>query len=217
MDAGMLTGAIYVDMSKAFDTVGHAGIINKLPDYGITGKPQEWIINYLFNRSQQVTFRNTLSRPEPTVCGVPQGSILGPLSFVLYNDDITTSLRQAKIVKYANDTVIFYSNKDAEVMQTVLNNEFSFMTNWLRYNELIVNTKRGKTDVTFFRTNKRSCKLRNPPLKIVNNFETINYTKSFKYLGLILNETLNMSEHMRATMKKAISRVNLLRRNSTTH
>ena len=102
-------------------------------------------------------------------------------------------------------------------MQTVLNNEFSFMTNWLRYNELIVNTKRGKTDVTFFRTNKRLCKLSNPPLKIVNNFETINYTKSFKYLGLILNETLNMSEHMRATMKKAISRVNLLRRNSTTH
>ena len=63
----MLTGAIYVDMSKAFDIVGHAGIINKLPDYGITGMPQEWIINYLFNRSQQVTFQSTLSRPEPTV------------------------------------------------------------------------------------------------------------------------------------------------------
>ena len=71
MDAGMLIGAIYVDMSKAFDTVGHAGIISKLPDYGIMGMPQEWIINYLFNRSQQVTFHNTLSRPEPTVCGVP--------------------------------------------------------------------------------------------------------------------------------------------------
>ena len=84
--------------------------------------PQEWIINYLFNRSQQVTFQNTLSRPEPTVCGVPQGSILGPLLFVLYIDDITTSLHQAKIVKYADDTVIFYSNKDAEVIQTVLNN-----------------------------------------------------------------------------------------------
>ena len=71
MDAGMLTGAVYVDMSKAFDTVGHAGIINKLPDYGITAMLQEWIINYLFNRSQQMTFQNKLFRPEPTVCGVP--------------------------------------------------------------------------------------------------------------------------------------------------
>ena len=135
MDAGMLTGTIYVDMNKAFDTARHAGIINKLPDYGITGMPQEWIINYLFNRSQQVTFQNILSRPEPTVCGVLQGSILGPVLFILHIDDISTSLDQAKVVKYADDTVIFYSNKDAEVIQTFLNNEFSSVTNWLRNNE----------------------------------------------------------------------------------
>ena len=110
--------------------------------------PQEWIINYLFNRSQQVTLQNTLFRPEPTVCGVPQGSILGPLLFVLYIDDITTSLHQAKIVKYANDTVIFYSNKDGEGIQTNLNNEFSSIKNWLRNKELIINnTKRGKTEM----------------------------------------------------------------------
>ena len=122
--------------------------------------------------------------------------------FVLYIDDTTTSLHQAKIVKYANETVIFYSNKDAEVIQAVVNNEFFSMTNWLRNNELIINTKRGKTEVTFFGTRKRLRKLNNPPLKIVNNFETINYTKSYKYLGLILNETLNMSEHMKVTKKK---------------
>ena len=149
MDAGMLTSAIYVNMSKGFDSVRHGGITNKIPDYGIIGMPQEWIINYLFNRSQQVTFQNTLSRPEPTVCGVPQGSILGPLLFVLYIDDIATSLHQTKIVKYADDMVIFYSNKYAEVIQTVLNNEFFSMTNWLRNNELIINTKQGKTSNTF--------------------------------------------------------------------
>ena len=80
VDAGMLTGAIYADMSKAIDTVGHAGIISKLHDYGITSMPQEWIINDLFNRSQQVTFQNTLSRPEPTVCGINTGINTGTLA-----------------------------------------------------------------------------------------------------------------------------------------
>ena len=121
-------------------------------------------------------------------------------------------LKLGPIVKYADDTAIFYSNKDAEVIQTVLNNEFSSMTNWLRNNELIINTKRGKTEVILFGTSKRLCKLNNPRLKIVNSFETINYTKSYKYLGLILNQTLNMSEHKKVTMKKARSIVNLLRR-----
>ena len=83
MDAGMLTGAIYVDMSKVFDIVGHPGIINKLPDYDITGMPQEWIINYLFNQSQQVTFQNTLSRPEPTIYGVPRNHYWDPC-YLLY-------------------------------------------------------------------------------------------------------------------------------------
>ena len=121
-------------------------------------------------------------------------------------------LKLGPIVKYADDTAVFYSNKDAEVIQTVLNNEFSSMKNWLRNNELIINTKRGKTEVILFGTSKRLCKLNNPRLKIVNSFETINYTKSYKYLGLILNQTLNMSEHKKVTMKKARSIVNLLRR-----
>ena len=125
--------------------------------------------------------------------------------FLLYIDDITTSLHQAKIVKYADDTVIFYSNKDGEGIQTNLNNEFSSITNWLRKKELIINnTKRGKTEITLFGTSKCLCKLNSPPLKIMNNFQTINYTKSYKYLGLILNETLNMSEHMKVTKKKAL-------------
>ena len=100
---------------------------------------------------------------------------MGPLLFVLYIDDITKSLYQAKIVKYADDTVIFYANKDPEVIETVVNNEFYSMANWLRNNELIINTKQGKTEVILFGSSKRLCKLKNPPLKIMNNFEAINF------------------------------------------
>ena len=86
------------------------------------------------------------------------------------------------------------------------------MNKYLKNELLLINTKRGKSEVTLFGTSKRLCKLNNLPLKIVNNFETINYTKSYKYLGLMLNEKLNMSEYMKVTMKKARSRVSLFRR-----
>jgi len=71
MDKGMLTGAIYIDLSKAFDTISHASIIEKLPDFGITGTPQSWFSSYLFGRFQQVSYDGTLSSREPLFCGVP--------------------------------------------------------------------------------------------------------------------------------------------------
>ena len=77
-DAGMLTGAIYIDLSKAFDTISHSSIIEKLPDFGITGMPKQWIGSYLFGRCQQVSSNGRQSSRELLFCGVPQGSILGP-------------------------------------------------------------------------------------------------------------------------------------------
>ena len=81
MDNGMITGAIYVDLSKAFDTISHASIVEKLPDFGITGLPQQWFCSYLFGRHQQVSYHQTISSPEPIFCGVPQGSIPGTFTF----------------------------------------------------------------------------------------------------------------------------------------
>jgi len=84
MDQGMLTGAVYVDLSEAFDTISHASIIEKLPYYGITALPQKWFSSYLFGRYHQVTYQQTLSSAEPIFSGVPQCSILGPLLFLLH-------------------------------------------------------------------------------------------------------------------------------------
>lgn len=213
MDNGLLTGAIFIDLSKAFDTVGHAGIINKRPDYGITGLPLEWITNYLFSRHQHVYYNKVLSEGEPIICGVPQGSILGPLLFILYINDITTALHHAEIIKYADDTVIFFSDKDPTRIDSVLNNEFVSLKKWFEENELIINTKPGKTEAMMFGTSKRLSKLDNQPLlSILNNFETLHYTKAYKYLGLLLNETLNMSDHMKTVLKKVTSRITLLKK-----
>ena len=209
MDEGKLTGAVYVDLSKAFDTIGHNAIIQKLPKFGITGIPQKWFCSYLFGRYQHVSYQNTLSTAEPIYCGVPQGSILGPLLFLLHFNDAANVLTKCKIVKYADDTVLFYSHKDSKEIESVLNCDFNYLCHWLEENELIINCKKGKSEVMLFGTIQRLKK--SPPLKIERNNCTINDTQQYKYLGLNVNPTLNMSKHVEFSLKKAVSRINLLK------
>ena len=155
MDTGLLTGAIYIDLSKAFDTISHSTLIDKLPDFGITGITKEWCTNYLFGRHQRVNYNDQFSAQEPLLCGVPQGSILGPLLFLLHFNDLGSVLSQCKIIKYADDTVIFFSHKDLKTIELVLNEEFENVSRWLESNELIINKKKGKTEIMVFGTSKR--------------------------------------------------------------
>ena len=135
MDEGKLRGAIYVDLSKAFDTIGQNAIIQKLPKFGTTGIPQKWFCSYLFGRYQHVSYQNILSTAEPIYCGVPQGSILGPLRFLLhFNDATNVLLTKCKIVKYADDTVLFYSHKNSKEIESVLNCDFNYLCHWLEEN-----------------------------------------------------------------------------------
>ena len=212
MDSGLFTGAIYIDLSKAFDTISHSTLIDKLPDFGITGISQDWFSNYLFGRYQLVTYKGQQSSLEPIFCGVPQGSILGPLLFLLHFNDVTTALSNCQIVKYADDTVIFYSHKDIEKIEQVLNEELSHITKWLQENELIVNTKKGKTEVMIFGTGRRLKNIADQPIEIKHQETILNQTNTYKYLGLTLNCTLNMSEHVQTSLKRAASRVNLLKK-----
>jgi hypothetical protein len=212
MDRGLFTGAIYIDLSKAFDTISHSTLIDKLPDFGITGIAQVWFSNYLFGRHQLVTYKGQLSSFEPIFGGFPQGSILGPLLFLLHFNDVTTALSKSQIVKYADDTVLFYSHKDIGKIEQVLNEEFSYVTKWLQENELIVNTKKGKTEMMVFGTSRRLKNIADQPIEIRHQETILNQTNTYKYLGLTLNCTLNMSVHVQTSLKKAASRVSLLKR-----
>ena len=137
MNDGKLTGAVFVDLSKAFDTISHAVLLSKLPQYGVTSNELEWFSDYLFNRNQVVCFENTFSDQQPVYSGVPQGSVLGPLLFLIH-------LKHSQVIKFADDTVIYVSGKDATLIQSKLSDDMNIISNWLDSNDLIMNLKQGK-------------------------------------------------------------------------
>ena len=189
----MLTGVIFLDLSKAFDTVSHSYLLSKLPSYGITGNELTWFESYLFNRKLHVSYDSCLSNDFPVYRGVPQGSILGPTLFLLHLDDIDNCLRHCKILKYADDTVIYTTSKDKNVIQKQLNADISEIYNWLTNNDLSLNLKKGKTETMIFGTSSR---VKNAsPLNITINGTTLNQTTSYKYLGVNLDSTLRMNKN----------------------
>ena len=105
------TVGVFLDMSKAFDTIDHNILMKKLYHCGIRGVPNEWIENYLSNRKQYVTINSTNSNMLNIVCGVPQGSILGPLLFLIYINDIQRSSNILNFIQFADDTSIFFTHK----------------------------------------------------------------------------------------------------------
>lgn len=114
-----------------------------------------WFIDYLFIHKQIVHFNGVLSEPNSINAGVPQGSILGPLLFLIFFDDVHIPHRHCKIITYADDTVIFTSSSDIDVIQSNLSQDLDNLSYWFRDNELFFHLKRGKSEVMLFGTGKR--------------------------------------------------------------
>ena len=110
VDNGNLVGACFIDLQKAFDTISHNNLISKLERYDVKDRDLDWFKSFLFNWQIRVYQNGGLSEEKPVYTGVPQGSVLGPLLFVLFFNDISSHLKYSKIVKYADDTVIFCEN-----------------------------------------------------------------------------------------------------------
>ena len=212
MDNGKLTGAVFIDLSKAFDTISHAGLLNKLPEYGIKSTELEWLTDYLFNRKQFVLFDDKISSEQPVYSGVPQGSILGPLLFLIHFNDIATHIKNSRIIKYADDTVIYFSHKDVLVIQNKLSEDCNLISRWLDSNDLIINLKPGKTETMLFGTAKRLCTVKDHNFEVKIKNRIINNTILYKYLGVKLDITLNLGINFNEMYRKASGRLRLLYR-----
>ena len=146
VDEGKLVGAVFIDLTKAFDTISHSKLLEKLPRYGISRIEPEWFKDYLFNRSASVSYDGHLSKSNEILTGVLQGSTIGPLLFLIFFNDITDVFENSKIIKYADDTVLHVDDKDLDNIQIKLNKDIDAVADWLDENELIINLKKGKTD-----------------------------------------------------------------------
>ena len=209
MDKGQVTGSIFIDLSKAFDTLSHAQIIESLTKYGVTEVEKELFIDYLFNRKQMVCFNREVSTYQHVNCGVPQGSILGPLLFLIVFNNIESTLSHCKIITYADDTVIYTSAKTTEVVEKLLQSDFKSLADWLKMNDLVINLKKGKTECILFGTCQR---IINKTLNITHHHHTVSFATTYKYLGVHLDQTLSLCSHLEKTYKKASGRLYLLKR-----
>ena len=154
-DEGKLTGAVFLDLSKAFDTLGHDRLILKLKSYGVEGMALKWFTEYLFHRKLVVKIGQELSTPSSLECGVPQGSILGPLLFLIYFNDLGDCLLNCNLLQYADDTVIYVSSKNITDIENRLNEDMTAINHYRETNEHIINLKKGKTECVLFGTAKR--------------------------------------------------------------
>ena len=138
------TVGVFNDLKKAFDTINHDILLTKMNNYGVRGLPLEWLRSYVHNRSQYVSYNNSESSYLPIRCGVPQGSILGPLLFIIYINDLRNVSDVLKIFLFADDTSIFYSNKDMEKVENVLTKNIKHLYVWFKINKLSLNLAKTK-------------------------------------------------------------------------
>lgn len=206
---GELVGAVFLDLSRAFDTINHATLLRHLKSYGISGKELEWFEDYLFGRTQVVDIDSAYSNCQPLYTGVPQGTILGPLLFIIFFNTFEECLKNTDTLQYADDTVIFTGHKDVSQLSKLINEDLDTISHFFYENELLANLKKGKTESMLFGTNQRLKKV-NQGLDLFYRGEKINNTDSYKYLGNIVDPTLTLNPDFDAKHKNASRRLKLM-------
>ena len=166
IDNNLLTCGVFLDFAKAFDTVNHAILLNKLEKYGVRGIPLSWFTSYLTNRQQYVSIDSVESSKQTIKCGIPQGSSLGPLLFLLYINDIPNCSDKLSFRIFADDTNIFVSSSNAVELQNLINHELSKVKEWCDLNKLSINLK--KTNYMIIKSPKKKTNI-TWDVKLTNN------------------------------------------------
>ena len=201
IDSSKLAGGIFVDLTKAFDTVNHKILLEKLKNLGIRGIPNKLLESYLTNRQQYVQINDHKSSLRSISCGVPQGSVLGPLLFILYINDLANCSKEnkekIKIRIFADDTAVYFACSNIADFKKLIKAIMEHLDKWFTANLLTLNT--DKSYFCIFRTIQNHNI--NLPNEIKFNDKSIKRASTIKYLGITLDEFLNWNEHITCTIK----------------
>ena len=191
IESGQFSCGICQDLRKAFDTVDHDIVLAKLHSYGIRGTPYDCFVSYLSNRSQFVSIGNTTSPSALISCSVPQGSVLGPLLFLLYMNDFYNCSNVFNFHLFADDSNLFFAESSLESLETKVNLELKSVHNWLCCNKLSLNI--DKTNFVIFHPPQK--KLTKSISILVDN-KSIEQKDYVKYLGVFIDSHLKFKEHV---------------------
>ena len=202
------TLGVSIDLSKTFDTVDHEILLKKLELYGVKGTVLNWFKSYLTNRKQYIEIENQKTDCLNIKCGVPQRSILGPLLFLIYVNDLSYSSGLLEPIMFAHNINLFFSNKDIKELFRIVNVELDKICTRFKANKLSLNE--GKTKYTLFHKPKDKD---NIPLKlpILNmNGKEIQRTDCIRFLGVLFDENFTWNNHIHPTENKISKNVGIL-------
>ena len=197
---------IFCDLSKAFDTLDHKILLHKLEHYGIRGKWHSWFQSYLSDRKQFVDLNGIMSNERSIQVGVPQGSILGPLLFLLYINDLPASLSKMLAVKFADDTNLVIKGRSLEDLANEINSDLASVSDFFKANKLKLNVE--KTKMVCFR--KKGKTLNEVPIML--DGAKLSYNNSATFLGITLDCHLNWEQHCTAVANKTARNSGILNR-----
>ena len=214
-DDGFYTLALFIDLSKAFDTVDHNILLEKLDKYGIRGVAKEWYKSYLTNRQMRVkccvssTGKLEYSNYRPLTYGAPQGSCLGPLIFLLFTNDLYKQIENCNPILFADDTTLYKTHRNLNYLKWCLEDDMTRLTDWFRANKLSMNV--GKTVCVLFQKDPT-------PKTVTLNVDgtEIQSLKEVKFLGMWLDTQLNWSNHIEKLIIKISRNSNLIKYNKNT-
>ena len=202
LDEGLITGAVFCDMSKAFDRVKHQELINKLHYCGVGGTALAWFMNYLEDREQYITIGPNISERKPCMRGVPQGSVFGPMLFSIYTRSIPSVLSEHGVQSqlFADDILFYTSGVDSCSLANTLSTALRGLEGWLTAKGLLLNP--SKTQLMYIRSKHCSVKF---TTDVSVNGVVLQQVSSAKYLGVIIDEHLTFDMHV-ANLQRKISR-----------